>query len=284
MVNFNGALLNNNDKLLHHSNRGFRLGDVLFEEIRVLNGKIVFWEEHYFRLMASMRVLRMDIPMEFTMEHLEEEILVTVNANSLATSSVLVTLSVFRSSASVITTPTDHVSYMIEVAKLDNPFYIMDTSPYEVELFKDYFLGKDMLSKLDTNNKLVAVIASVFANENGYADCLLLNDLKQVVCAISGSLFLVKGDGIKTPSITNGAKNTVLRKKLLEIIASLEEYMLEEAPISPFELQKADELFILSISKGIRPITNYRKKAYSSIVSLNLLGKLNANVRLASLK
>ncbi|MEM8927871.1 MAG: aminotransferase class IV [Bacteroidota bacterium] len=284
MVNFNGTLLNTNEKLLHHSNRGFRLGDVLFEEIRVLNGKILFWEEHYFRLMASMRVLRMDIPMEFTMEHLEKEILVTLNRNNLIASTTLVTLSIFRSSGNTVTTPTDNVSYIIEAERLTSPFYTMDSGPYEVELFKDYFLGRDMLSKLDTNNKIVEVIADVFAHENRYTDCILLNDLKQVVRTISGSLFLVKDDNIKTPSTTNGAKNTVLRKKLLELISSLEDYAMEEAPISPFELQKADELFILSISKGIQPVTRYRKKAYESKVSMNLLGKLNAHIRLANLK
>ncbi len=284
MVNFNGTLLNKNDTLLHHSNRGFRLGDALFEEIRVLNAKIVFWEEHYFRLMASMRILRMDIPMKFTMEYLEKEILATADANNLGTDTGLVTLSVYRANELTPTSPTDKVAYIIEIEKLSSPFYTIDSSTYEVELFKDYFLGKDMLSTLDTNNKIVEVIASFFARENEYADCLLLNDLKQVVRAVSGSLFLVKDDTIKTPSTTNGAKNTVFRRKLIEIAGSLEEYTLEEVPISPFELQKADELFILSISKGIQPISRYRKKTYGNRVSMNLLGKLNANVRLASLK
>lgn len=284
MVNFNGALLNKEDRFLHHSNRGFRFGDVLFEEIRVLNGKIVFWEDHYFRLMASMRILRMDIPMEFTMEYLEEEILNTLNANNLRTSPALAKLAVYRRSGLTTTTSEDKVSFIIEVEGLTSPFYTLDSAPYEVELFKDYFLGKDMLSKLDTNTKVVEVIASVFANENGFADCLLLNDLKQVVRTIKGSLFLIKDRTIITPSTTNGAKNSVLRKKLVEVVNALKEYALEETPISPFDLQKADELFVLSISKGIQPISQYRKKTYENKVAMDLLGKLNAQIRLSSLK
>jgi branched-chain amino acid aminotransferase len=35
--------------------------------------------------------------------------------------------------------------------------------------------------------------------------------------------------------------------------------VVEEA-ISPFDLQKADELFITNVIKGIQPITKYRKK------------------------
>ena len=44
-------------------------------------GKIYFWEDHYFRLMASMRILRMEIPMNFTQEYLEKQILATIEAN-----------------------------------------------------------------------------------------------------------------------------------------------------------------------------------------------------------
>ena len=47
-------------------NRGLNYGDAVFETIRVQQGKILFWEDHYFRLMASMRIMRMEIPMEFT--------------------------------------------------------------------------------------------------------------------------------------------------------------------------------------------------------------------------
>ena len=48
-----------------------------------------------------------------------------------------------------------------------------------------------------------------------------------------------------------------------------------EAAISPFDLQKADELFITNVIKGIQPITQYRKKGFVSKVSVQLLQQLN---------
>ena len=45
--------------------RGLLYGDAVFETIKGVNGQLFFWEDHYFRLMASMRILRMDIPMHF---------------------------------------------------------------------------------------------------------------------------------------------------------------------------------------------------------------------------
>ena len=42
----------------------------LTETIAFVNGRPLFWEEHYLRLMASMRILRMEIPLNFTPEQL----------------------------------------------------------------------------------------------------------------------------------------------------------------------------------------------------------------------
>jgi len=53
-----------------------------------------------------------------------------------------------------------------------------------------------------------------------------------------------------------------------------------ERSISPFELQKADELFITSVIQGIQPITKYRKKEFSTRLSEELIQKLNVLVRL----
>ena len=86
MINFNGTLLSQTDSRFTTENRGYKYGDALFETLKVVNGKIFFWEDHYFRLMASMRILRMEIPMSFTMEFIEAEILKTVEANGLLNS------------------------------------------------------------------------------------------------------------------------------------------------------------------------------------------------------
>ena len=66
--------------------RGLLYGDAVFETIKGVNGQLFFWEDHYFRLMASMRILRMDIPMHFSMEFLEEEIKKTIRAADLVSS------------------------------------------------------------------------------------------------------------------------------------------------------------------------------------------------------
>lgn len=279
MVNFNGELLPNTSKFLNHQNRGLRYGDSLFESMRAVNGKLFFWEDHYLRLMASMRILRMEIPMDFTMEFLEEKILGVIVANDLNKSAARIRLTVFRNEGGLYLPKTNAISYTIEAKPLQNPFYVLEDNRYEVELFKDFYVNPDMLSTLKTNNKIINVVGSIFAQENDYDNCLLINQDKQVVEALNGNLFLVKGNTIETPPLKDGCLNGIIRKKLMEIVIKLEGYELRENSISPFELQKADELFITNSIIGIQPITKYRKKEFGDLTAKDLLGKLNAVAR-----
>ncbi|MEB8328799.1 aminotransferase class IV [Flavobacteriaceae bacterium KMM 6897] len=280
MVNFNGDILSKDTLFLNQENRGLKYGDGLFETIRVVNGKIFFWEDHYLRLMSSMRIMRMEIPMNFTMEFLEGQLMDTVASNDLDNAPARVRLSVFRNNGGYYLPETNEISYVIEVGALDSPFFLIQKQDYVVELFKDFYVNPDMLSTLKSNNRAINVVGSIYAKENGYQNCLLLNNQKQVVEALNGNLFLVMGNIIKTPPKKDGCLNGIIRKKLIEIVGKLEAYTLEEVSISPFELQKADEIFITNAIVGIQPITKYRKKNFETKVAADLLGKLNAIARL----
>jgi len=270
MINNNGTLQDN-----------YKYGDAIFETCKVVHGKILFWEDHYFRLMSSMRIMRMDIPMNFTMEFLESEILKTINANGLAKSSVRVRFSVDRGEGGKYRPVSKSVSYNIIAERVENDFYeIPNDDSYTVDLFKDFFVAPGLLSSLKTNNKAINVIGSVFAEENDFQNCLLLNTDKKVIEALNGNLFLVKGESVKTPPIEDGCLKGIMRKQIIEVIANSGDYIIEEASISPFELQKADELFITNVITGIQPILKYRKKIFSTKISEDILRRFNIKLRL----
>lgn len=263
------------------NNRGLNYGDAVFETIKISAGKIYFWEQHYFRLMSSMRILRMEIPNNFTMEFLEEEMLKQIENIASQSNAYRVKILVWRRTGGKYTPTTRDVDYVITAEALEVPFYVMHDQPYEVELFKDHFVLADMLSNLKTNNRLVNVLAGIYASENSYDNCLLLNEKKQVIEALNGNIFLVKGNTIKTPPISDGCINGILRKEILNMLQSMPEFKVEEISISPFELQKADEMFITNVISGIIPITRYRKKEYAKNMAQNLLAKLNMKARLS---
>ncbi len=282
MVNFNGSIVQNEH--LFSSNRAFKYGDAVFETIKVVNGVILFWEDHYFRLMSSMRIVRMEIPMEFTMDFLASQIKDLVEKNDLQYKAARVRLTVYRDSPGFYTPEHNTIGYFIEVNELSSLNYKLNQSACEVDLFKDHYITPQLLSTLKTTNRVLNVIAGIFAKENDLDNCLLLNSNKQVVEAINGNIFLIKDNVIKTPALTDGCLKGVMRQQLINIIDKLEGYTLEESSISPFELQKADEIIITNVIMGIVPITKYRKKNFDvklAGVLVKELNKLTAGMLLA---
>lgn len=277
MVNFNGMLVSSQEESWSN-NRSFLYGDGVFETLKVRNQKILFLEDHYFRLMASMRIVRMEIPMNFTMEFFEEQILNTVKANQ-CTDSARVRITVYRNEGGFYLPETNLVSYIIQVTPLKTNEYSFDIIPYEVDLYKDFYVSKQLLSTIKTTNKMIQITGSIFAKENGLQNCLLLNDEKNVIEALQGNFFMLMNNKLITPPIADGCLNGIMRKNIIALAKSIESIEVVEASISPFDLQKADELFITNVIKGIQSITKYRKKEYRSDFAMELSGKLNVLIQ-----
>ncbi len=280
MINLNGTLVTDESSLAQ--NRAFLFGDAVFETVKMVNGKVLFMEDHYFRLMASMRIIRMQIPMSFTLEYLETQFLQLAEYNS-CSDSCRIRITVYRNEGGFYLPKTRSVSFLITVQPKETKKYIFSHEPYEVELFKDFHISKHLLSTIKSTNKLIQTVGSIFADENGYQNCLLLNEDKNIVEALNGNIFMLIGNRLSTPPLSEGCLNGVMRKQILEIAQKMEELEVVEEPISPFNLQKADELFITNVIVGIQSITKYRKKEFESTLAINLLEGLNLRENLINL-
>ncbi|PKW29650.1 aminotransferase class IV [Flavobacterium lindanitolerans] len=277
MINFNGTITE--DANILAGNRAFLYGDSVFETVKILDGKVLFLEDHYFRLMSAMRIVRMEIPMNFTMEYFEEQILSTAASENFS-GSCRARISVYRKEGGFYLPKDNNVSFLITVLPLEDSVYRIEKDQYEVELYKDFIVTKHLLSTIKSSNRMINVTGSIFADENDYDNCLLINDEKNVIEALNGNLFMLMGNKLVTPPISEGCLNGVMRKQILALAKKIETIEVEETPISPFDLQKADELFITNVVRGIQPITKYRKKEYGMGLAKDLLLRLNAQIRL----
>ena len=260
-------------------NRGFLYGDALFETIKILDGKVLFSEDHYFRLMASMRILRMEIPMDFTLEYFENKILETVKENNL-THSARARFNIYRKNGGLYLPNSNEIDFFITATPLESPIYHTTDTAYEVDIYKDFVITKQLLSTLKSTNRAINVIGNIFAKENNLNNCLLLNHEKNIIEALNGNLFMLKDGVLSTPPISDGCLNGIMRKQVITIAKTIENLEVKEASISPFDLQKADELFITNVITGIQPITKYRKKDFTTDLSKTLTTKLNTQIRL----
>lgn len=273
MINFNG-IIQDSDLQLSITNRSFLYGDGVFETLKIVDSKILFFEDHYFRLMASMRIIRMQIPMSFTLEYLEEEILKLAVVNNVQ-NSARIRLTIYRNEGGFYLPTDNSVSFIIQATELEQKKYQFDESKFEVDLYKDFVIPKQLLSTLKTANKITHVTASIFAKENQLNSCLLINETKNVIEATNGNLFMLMGNSLITPPLSEGCLNGIMRKQIITLAKQIDSVEVIEKEISPFDLQKADELFITNVIIGIQPITKYRKKEFAVQFSKQLLDKLN---------
>ena len=273
MIIYNGFLKESNF-LLSIQNRGLKFGDSLFETMRVVNYKIKFWEDHYFRLMAGMRIMRMEIPMIFTMSFFQSQVEELCTQKGMRHARVRVTI--FRKDGGLYAPQTHKVDFIIEALELFETRYKLNPKSYKVDLFKDFKKNKSLLSNVKSNNKLEHVIAAIYARENEWDNVLLINTDNHLASAINANIFMVNKNRISTPATTEGCVKGIIRKKIIEITEKNPAFDMIEKEVNSFELMKADEVFLTNVIMGVQSVTQFRKKHYSqTAIAEKLIKALN---------
>lgn len=271
---FNGNFFDDTNALFGSINRAFLYGDYIAEFAKVSNGEILLWEEHYFNLMASMRIFRMNIPLSFTQEFLEEEIQKVLKENQVQNAKIRI--SIFRNADNDHLLTKSTVSYLVEIMDvLKETSYNWINDFAEIDIFKDYTINPSFFTQVNSH-KPEEIIALAFMQENEYQDLVLLNPDKRIARTVLGVPFLIQGNTVKTPKVSEGGIRNVTRNHLCQILQKAESFQWEEAEIFPFELQKTDELFVLIESEGILSIHQNRKKMYATDKTQEIYQLLNA--------
>ena len=86
------------------------------------------------------------------------------------------------------------------------------------------------------------------------------------------------GNTLITPPVSDGCLNGIMRKKILKIASKIPNILVIEKSISPFDLQKADEIFLTNVIKGIQPVTKYKKKTFQVSLAKELVTLLNTEL------
>jgi branched-chain amino acid aminotransferase len=272
MVNINGEIYPNDDAFISIFNTSLISGDLIFENLIVSSNKVLFYEEHYFNLLSSMRILKIKIPMSFTPEFLEEQLLSLYIKSGFVNEKILMRILICNNVASNIN-PTSVNYYIYDAHKID--YSINNFEEYTLDVFKDYFKNTGLLSNLTTNNQLIQRIGLRYCEENDFNDCVILNNSKIISETLNGNIFMIMNDKVLTPSLKDGSNNNVIRSKIIELVNNdIEGYEIIEQPLSVFDIQKSDELFISNINFGIQPVSKFRKKVFTDKITSLIKNKL----------
>lgn len=257
---FNQTCIEENQLNINYTENNYFSGDFVNGFCWLFQNKILYWEYVYFQLMASMRKMRIDIPLSFTPKLFESQI--KILSEELHITQGRIKITVYRN------TQSKSPSFVIKFLPYKN--FIID-SENEIDVFKEILTYPNLLTEMLLYQPIDS-IAKQYANENDLQDVILLNNEKRIARSILGNIFLIQDNMIMTPSSTEGSILSVLKKNFIIFLREKTDYVYREMPLSPFSAQSADEFFILSDENGIIPITKFRKKTFKKDI-IGLLTK-----------
>ncbi len=278
-INFNGEITEKNKFSLKLSNRAFRFGDSIFETIKIFNGKIIFLDEHYNRLIETISIVKMNLPEHFTKDFFSSQILNLLKDDK-SNYNARVRFTVFRKSSSDIyfVDSNNSFDFVIEIAPLNSYLFKSGSTDYSIDIFEDIKKPKGILSQIKSNNVLLHSIAGSMAVEKSLNNIVLVNEDNCITEAVNANIFIVKDEVIITPKLSDGCVAGIMRNTILDILETQTNYRVEQKTIHKGELLICDEVFLTNSIIGIQGVRRYGNREYSNYVSTKLFGLLNNRI------
>ncbi len=250
----NGALIPAGQAQIDARDRGFTLGDGLFETVRVHRERPLGLDRHFARLRRGAAFL--GIKLSRKDRELRDAIAATLAANGFSDAALRLTVSRgVPATRGLLLDPEATPSLVIDV----QPF-----TGYPAELYSRGITAvtsqiprneRSPLTRLKTLSYLDQALVRWEAAALGVDDALMRNTAGELVCASAANLFLVVGDDLVTPPIDAGALPGTTRELILTRLAPGAGIGVVERGIHPAELSVASEAFLTSALLGVAPLT-----------------------------
>ncbi|MEC3876638.1 aminotransferase class IV [Chryseobacterium salviniae] len=243
---------------LNVKNRAFLSGDAVKVSFFVRDAKLIMDEECYFFLMASMRKMRMNIPLSYTLEFFQS-IFNKVVIEEKGMKNGIINFQVFRDTDG-ITLSKSSVSYYYEITEMEDVLSVHERS-LELDLIKEINVNNNLLSNIRVHSP-ENIYGEIYAQENDLDDVIFLNPSKRIARAGTGNLLFLEGDVIKIPKQAEGAYISPLMENFVTFLHKNKLADIQEHEIIAFESQKAEEILLISDEKGLFSVGKIRNKTF----------------------
>jgi branched-subunit amino acid aminotransferase/4-amino-4-deoxychorismate lyase len=253
VVFLNGNFLPEADAVVPISDRGFLLGDGLFETTRVAEGRPFRLAQHLDRLSRGAEFVRIKLP--FSPKDIQKFAADLIARNSLSDAILRVTLTrgpgARGYSAKGASQPTLALTlHPLPPQPSDEPLqWSLVTASFRIP-------ASDALSAFKSTSKILNVLARAEAEAQGADEALLLNTNGEVAEAAGGNLFWVYHDKICTVPTGRGVLPGITRAVVLEICQTLG-LETNKRVIKPEMLRNAEGIFVTQSALGIIPVVAF---------------------------
>ncbi|MEK6976143.1 MAG: aminotransferase class IV [Candidatus Thermoplasmatota archaeon] len=238
------------------NDRGYLLGDGIFETLRVANGRVFRPEGHSQRLRGGLRVIGLD-------ESVEADYQAAVKA--LLKHGVRAFGDDLYLRVNVSTGPmgdiagTDRGLLVTGIVKKFKPYPMQYYSHgIQVIVSKQRKDSRSPVSGHKTLSYLPHVIARREAHSQTAHDALLLNENGRVAECSTSNVFALKGDKVYAPGAKEGACPGITRDVVLDLLADHDFEVVQAMTLA--QMRSAKEAWLTNTTGGIVPITRLGDK------------------------
>lgn len=255
------------------NHRGLRYADGFFETIRVFNGKPLFLDHHFSRILEGLKAYKIERDVNFTLQKLEREIFELLQKNGIHEGGrIRITLS--RDGEGFYLPTTNRLDYIIEARPLDNNRFALNEEGKVTELYPEMKKDINRLSMYKNLDSKLYVQASIYARENNLHDVLIQNYKGGIIESTTSNFFLVSNGVLYTPGLEDGPIAGIMRMQVINLALD-HNIKIYECTLNPQNLLAADELFVTNAVQGVQWVGSYRTKRYYNEMAHRITGLLN---------
>lgn len=193
--------------------RGFLLGDGIFETIRVQNGKPIYLSAHLARLARSLTAL--SFPGEIIEGVDFREIIAGLARHNGAPGFNAARITVSRGVGArglALPDASDGFTLMVSLSP-----YLRPEGPLSVMVSRYRRSSMSVSARHKTTNYLDNIMAKSEAVAGGFDDSLMVNEVGRLACASAANVFVMIGKNtLATPMLTEGALPGIIRQRLID--------------------------------------------------------------------
>ncbi len=239
-----GEFLDASDAHVNVADRGFLLGDGLFETVRFEAGTLRRWTRHEARLRAGLEALGIAASLPGDLPRLAADLAARNGLDR-----AVVRLTVTRGSGGrgldgMSETKPCVLMTAGPLPERDPPALVLVNAPRRAPLM------------LAAHFKMIGYGDSIFARREARAKgadmAVMLSPGGHVACADSANLFWVTGRTVFTPSLNTGALNGTTRAAILEACAGRDLHIEEDA-LRPESISSAEAILVTNALWGAVP-------------------------------
>lgn len=261
VVNLNGQLMPGPEARISVFDRGFLFGDSVYEVLRTVSGRPLFWREHMARLVTSAGFLGLELGA--TPESLRQRVDQTLAAVPAAEK--YLRLIITRGEGDLSLTgphgPPTCVIIARPLSLLAPAFFAEGCALATFRLPVLDAGGLDPRAK--TGDKRLGVLAETAARAAGAYEGLRVTAEGRILEGASSTFFLVRDGAVLTPALGAGILAGITRAKVLEVAVALG-LTVSERDLTLDTLADADEAFITSTIRGLVPVNRIDARVFGS--------------------